>query len=560
MKDLELAMHFTLQNTLSSSRVLSAPHEESPEQREEVETALQCAEISQKFPLKLLRDFPNLQSLTCRGGLRLRNSPNATGSSELSQMDPNRAGAFLGVFNFSRPLQLIAFQVQRLRYHLTGGQLQDSQLSQLRDLPKLKALRLENLKFVTDRGLEEIGQLTKLQILSLRNCPNILGRGVRQFIHLKNLTAIDLTGQSPLALEQFGALNTLSALSQLQNAQFGPLPPFQLKILSNHRINQKIKQMAVVHADSAAFDHLVNLTQLEKLTLSSFDPCFSATAAVRRIASLRKLRTLELSSSDCPVDVASVLFDTMTMMPRLATLHLTQLAHENLPGLLRLTQLVNLTLLHGPQISASDISSLSRLKYLKLESCAIQQGTGWLSTCPLETLKASRSRFLTPLTITTLRNLPGLKSLDLNGALLPKNFNLHHLADLEQLQTLDLSDYTIFSRSQSLANKPHVKLSVPLPNLTRVSLRGCSVSSEQFDFIAQLPKLEEIDLTRAHFAWADLKKLRDERPMLRIYRSRDATTSEENFWRQILSKVHSILQLCLRSLKTYLLTALNLKT
>lgn len=554
------AIALVLKNIHLTTPTLKALSGASSDTREVVSNSARILSISQKQAFTDLRKYSNLKSLICEGDhpTTFESSPSDLHTLRSYNSDPVWIRIAVRISNFFIPLQLAAFKAKRLMYRLEGGRVQDAELHHLRALTNLEQLYLKNLRFVTDRGLSEIGQLSQLKHLGFSNCPNILGKGICQMDQLLQLESLKLVGQCPARLRESGALDTLTNLPALQDVQFGPIYPRQLSSLVAHELSQKVKTIEIRRPDLTVIENLVNLPNLENLTFSSFDPDYSATEIARQIGQLPQLRSLKFLTGGYWRDAVGVLLDAAANLPNLTALHLHQLESKDLTKLKLLTQLQSLTLSNAPSRFTDDLSSWPQLKYLDLTRCVVHHVLGWQSTSLLETLKITESRFLSLLAITTLRDLPELKSLDLNNATLPGNFSLHHLADLEQLQDLDLSNHRLDTRF-SLPRQPEFRLPVPLPNLTRLSLKGCALSREKFEFIAGLPKLEEIDLTRAQFDEQDLENLKTERPQLRIQRSEPEPTVERGFWKRALTTAVSVAKWWWRSLKSYLLDVVTLR-
>lgn len=339
---------------------------------------------------------------------------------------------------------------------------------------------------------------------------------MRDLCCLHQLKSIDLTGKTPYQLQQSGALEALADLPELQEVKLGAIWQSQLEILANSRINQKFKSLVIQCITSDIFDTLINLSQLENLALVSFSQDFSAFFSASKLSTLRHLHTLAFFNELSGIEQLSPIFDALSTMAQFTSLHLGELNQSDMESLLQLTQLQSLMIDRDRSSFSSEINVFSKLKYLKLSWPSTIRGDVLLSNSELETLDLE-SEFATLSAITSLRHLPKLKSLNLSRAIFPKNFELSHLADLESLQELNLSDYE-FSQIDlsSLSSDLAPKLPTPLPNLEQLIFRGKKISRYQFDFIAKCPKLMALDLARSQFEEEDLQKLRDERPQLCI--------------------------------------------
>lgn len=513
---LRQVIEITGQNVNLTSSALLALRGTNRDLNQIVCRSLCKTDIAQEFPLKGLRHLANISSLNCRG---FYNPPNCNGDLweiQFQMSDPLWIRALKCWMLFYKPFNRIQFRLKQIAYQNTGGQLLDAELHNLRALPTLKQLRLENLRFITDRGLVEIGQLSRLSFLSLRNCHNVTGRGMRDLCCLHQLKSIDLTGKTPYQLQQSGALEALADLPELQEVKLGAIWQSQLEILANSRINQKFKSLVIQCITSDIFDTLINLSQLENLALVSFSQDFSAFFSASKLSTLRHLHTLAFFNELSGIEQLSPIFDALSTMAQFTSLHLGELNQSDMESLLQLTQLQSLMIDRDRSSFSSEINVFSKLKYLKLSWPSTIRGDVLLSNSELETLDLE-SEFATLSAITSLRHLPKLKSLNLSRAIFPKNFELSHLADLESLQELNLSDYE-FSQIDlsSLSSDLAPKLPIPLPNLEQLIFRGKEISSCLFDFIAKCPKLMALDLARSQFEEEDLQKLRDERPQLCI--------------------------------------------
>lgn len=473
--------------------------------------------LSEDFPFERLENLADLKSLTCRGSYNPPEKEVELPSIRSHKSHPLWVRALKRVFPQLLPCDWIDTRLKRLCCRIFGRRLRDADLRFLKDLPSLEQLRLENLEFITDRGLAEIGKLQQLRTLSLRNCLNVTGRGVSDLRCLAQLETIDLTGQTPHQLEQLGALDTLADLSLLQEVKLGPIWQLELETLSHHRIHQKLKSLKIGCVTSDIFTSLTCLSRLENLTLMAFDPEFSATGEAQKFTNLLCLSSLEFFNEYYGFEQLSALYNALATMPQLRALRLGEVGARDVASLIQLTQLESLTIDSDRSELSLEVSALSKVKHLKLGWPIAIGGNVWLSNSPLETLNC-RSEFLTLSAITSLGNLPKLQSLDLSRAIFPKTFDLRHLADLAQLQHLDLSHYeNSWVNISSTEGDLIPKLPSPLPNLVRLRIEGKFISKEQFTFLAKMPALNQLDLTRDQFDKKGLDDLQVERPNLRIH-------------------------------------------
>lgn len=509
-------IEITTRNIDLTSSALLALRRTNQDLNQIVNGILCKTDIEQEFPLRKLKNIADIKSLNCRGFYNHRSGHGDLWEIGFDRGDPFWLRALKCLMLFYKPFNRFKFRLRQFGYRSSGGQLLDAELHNLQTLPSLQHLRLENLRFITDRGLIEIAKLSQLRLLSLRNCHNITGRGIGNLSCLHQLESIDLTGKTPYQLEQSGALEALTELPQLQEVILGPIWQSQLEILSSSKINHKFKALEIHCVTSDIFETLTNLPLLERLTLTAFAQNFSPAIAAPKISGLHHLHTFEFLNEFCGIEQLSTMFDVLAAMPQLTSLNLGEFDQSDVESLLQLTQLQKLSIERDQSSFSSELDAFSKLKYLKLGWPTTIRDDIWLSISALETLEL-RSEFTTLLAITSLRHLPKLTSLDLSQAIFPKNFDLHHLADLEALRKLNLSDCES-SREDDRTNGSDLvpKLPIPLPNLEILIFRGKTISKVQFDFIANFPKLIELDLARSEFDIADLQKLRDDRPRLCI--------------------------------------------
>lgn len=520
--------------------------------------ALQSAKISSRFPLRNLKSFANLQSLFCQGSYDPKTEWGDLPTG-LYPQNSTLARVLSKIEMLIWPYFWIVFEIKRYGYGLRGGQLRDGELHHLCQLSNLAHLRLEHLRFITDTGLYQIGRLRGLRSLSLRHCPNVSGSRIGHLRSLSRLEVIDLTGQRPWVLERCGALSALTNLPKLQEVRFGALSTFELKILFDHPVVEKIKRVELKFATSQALSQLAQFTRLEEFILRSTAPNFAESSTARGLKDLHRLRTFR-TMCHLPPDFLSTAFRALETLPSLTSVNLLSVEKEALSSLMHLTQLENLSMGCRALINATSLSLFPKLRVLSGQGLSIRQGEGWRRRSPLQTLNLNFCSF-TVLSLTTLRNLPNLTSLNLEQATLPGNFTLKHLANFESLEKLNLNFVKIKSRFQALPRLAVLELPVPLPSLTHLSLRGWSLMREQFDFIAQLPRLAQLDLTEAQYSEEDLSQLKSavSGSPLRILESKVAAISKGGFWRRAVWSIVGFVRALLGAFGDYLRAVLTLR-
>lgn len=218
-------------------------------------------------------------------------------------------------------------RLEEIYLEFDGDQVTDKGGVHLGKLKELKSLFLDDCK-IGNGTLEAIKDLPKLKKLRILRCPNVTHEGLR---HLASLPA----------LEELNLIyNDMSGpgLADLQNAP-------------------KLKKMRITHITPENAKYLGEVTQLEEL---SFMEANVGDDVLRPIAHLTNLKTLDLASTN----IESI--EPVSNLTGLTTLHMTEsITEEGFKGVSKLVNLEELYV--GRKLNSMEpIRSLKKLKRLSV--------------------------------------------------------------------------------------------------------------------------------------------------------------------------------------------------
>ncbi len=549
----------TVNNVALTTFNLKALRGTSRDIEQVISRAARRAVVSEKYPLEGLNRLTNLASLRIYPEIQEQYQRDLVKIC-VDRQRPTLIRTLAHYFQSISILTKGAFKAKQIGYRLNGGHAHDANLHHLQSLTNLVRLDLKMLSFVTDIGLSEIGKLSQLQQLSLAHCPNIFGKGLLKFGNLHKLRSINLSGQIPADLEKCGALDVLKTLPELEDIKFGNLLPSQIEVLADHEINPKITAITAHNLKDQDLDNLVRLTKLRylELVIDKIDLPFQG---LQKIDQLIYLNTFKLQLlSIYPFQLSQLQFyENLSNLPNLRDLTLAGHCKFAKNDHLKFPRLECLSLGLKTRNLAHEFHSYSQLKTLKLAEISTADGNGWPFCLPIHTLQIAYFRTL--LSLVSLRNLPNLKSLNLSTSLVPSNFDMSHLADLQHLESLDMSfcSHSLRKRDELQGEDLSSQLPIPLPNLQWLDLSGCKITKENFDFIAKIPKLTELNLTQACYSYLDLNDLQNKRPNLDIIAIEENTIRKMGFWRQVATITRIVAENIWWTIKNYFLGVVLLK-
>jgi len=254
--------------------------------------------------------------------------------------------------------------------------------SDLRHLPYLESLTIENGSFL---NLNDLSSLSYLKELTVRNC--VLTSGDLDVIS-------SLPGLRNLTLENC-SLSNISKLSAAQNLTFLNLSNNAIRDLS------ALAGMSRLEALSLSHNALTDLSQLSGLTnLKELDVSYNSLASVAPLASCADLWAMDISGN---------IIDTLEGIDALTSLSVLKADHNKLTDISLLaanTALTKLDLSHNALTSIAPLAVLKNLETLIFDYNEVSVLPQWDKSCNLIIIQGSHNK------ITSLDPLAGLEKLN----------------------------------------------------------------------------------------------------------------------------------------------------
>jgi len=416
--------------------------------------------------------------------------------------------------------------------HLYGSDVDDLALESLADITSLECLVLER-GTLTDNGLENLRRLPNLQLLSLNDFPNLTLEGIRKILpEMKAIRRIDLPGH----LTNDQTMDFLATQPQLEMAQLeGNITDYGLhKILSLPNL-KGLFCLGLKNITEDGWRKLAECSQLVALdirgtqTLTSFDfelpklrdlklkqtpnlkRCsfdgmtnleeLEIVGSTPELKGLEKLHLMKNLTCNGPEDHTEI-YDAIGQMPHLEELTWIQCKNLNSTTVEALTsrsELKKLMLIEmsspiEPEVAAR-FGGLSRMENLCISLSERNAGTGlpFLKNMPnLERFVTDRVA-LEDTDLRTLTTLKNLRELMAQFESRTASTKLYRLAELPVLQTLGLMIFSPKDENGDFIYKTSI-LPVELRDFPVLQKFQCYFSGKMELTLENLPKLQEFQV------------------------------------------------------------------
>ena len=342
---------------------------------------------------------------------------------------------------------------------LSNTKVTDREAAELRDLPHLRELNLENCEAITQAGLPYFAGLKDLEILNLRGT-RVYGDGL---VHLGKLTKLRQLLLPPTLRLSGKQLEPIAGLPDIEVVNF-MIPIVDFPVLAQ----------------------IAKMTKLKELSLDS------AMLSDRKLAFIKGLKNLELLSLGRLGNYSDRGLDNLRDMTELKALML----HRYAGGGAGLTMLRNFTKLEefqidGPGVTDSalaPLAALSELKRLRLDNVPIGDSTlqHVRNLDKLFEIRLHGTR-ISDRGMEIIGSMKGLELIDVAYTLIT-DAGVAKLKDLEELRALRLDGTSV--------NGEGLKALEGLPRLYRLSLFDTKVSDSALPIIARIAPLLSLDIGR----------------------------------------------------------------
>jgi hypothetical protein len=230
----------------------------------------------------------------------------------------------------------------------------DEDMKTLDAFKQLKRVWLCRLK-ITDAGLKELDRIKTLEELHIQRCKGITGKGFNALPRCEKLQKIVLEGPATDATIQ--ELASLKNLRELSLVLFAPVTGEGLGALSELPSLEKLYLVSPETSTEAGVRKVASLKGLRHLALSS--PGVTD-AALRGLSGLKRLEELSLSGESKLTDAV---LEEVRGLPKLRSLELAGMVEgKGLKGLAGLTELRELTL--RGRVTDAGLREMATLKQL----------------------------------------------------------------------------------------------------------------------------------------------------------------------------------------------------